>query len=145
MKYATSGYFYRSGQYEYGKAITKASTGIAVADGLKQTSAQLDVLTTGVKAQGIALEAKAVGDAATTAIKYLKALPGRMKVVGTTKTNSLAAADLLQETPLSGTTGAMGIDATPAAGDFFIQEIISTGSAGQAVLYFIDPATLSSL
>lgn len=145
MKYATSGYFYRSGPHEFGKSKSKASTGIAVNDALKNDSGDLAVLTAGAKAQGVALEAKSVSDSATTAIKFIKAMPGRTKFVGTTKAGTLAAADLHSSVDLSGTTGAMGIAAdTTTNGDFTIDEIISTGAAGQAVLYFADPYQLNA-
>ena len=144
MKYATSGYWHRSGPVEFGKpAITTTANAIAIGDAIMSTSGALLVLTSGSKPVGISLEAKAATP--TTAIKYMKAFPGRTQWVGTAKSGTVAAADLHTLLDMVGTTGAMGIAADVSThDDFFVQEILSTGSAGQMVVSFADAAALNA-
>jgi hypothetical protein len=142
--YSTSGYWYRSGPQEFGTpAITTTGNAVAIGDAIMSSSGALLVLTAGNKPIGVSLEAKA--SSPTTAIKYIKALPGRTKWVGTAKSGTVAAADKHTLLDMVGTTGAMGIAAdTSSNDDFFVDEILSTGSSGQVVLYFADSATLNA-
>ncbi len=141
-----NGYHFRAGRWELGKRTTTASTAIAVADAVALSSGALVVLTTGVKNEGISLGTKALTSAATTAIQILKCYPGNTKFLATTKANNLAATDTGGYAPLSGTTGAMGIDATPASsGDWYIDRVLSTGTSGNALVIPNDPGTLNAL
>ena len=139
-----NGYHYRGGPYELDTKVAVTADAIDRADALKHTSGELTVLTAAAKNQGIALQAK---DASTAgSIQFLRIYPDRTKFLATTKANSLAAADLHQYAPMSGTTGAMGIDATPtAAGDWYIYSVISTGTSGDAIVVASDPGMLNAL
>ena len=103
-------------------------------------------MTTGIQSAGVALEAKLLADAATTAISYLKCHTPRTKFTAEIKTNSLAANEVGLLFALFGTTGAMGLDGTDAAGDdFFIDQVLVTGSSGRAAVVFAGPEHLDGV
>jgi len=141
-----SGFFYRGGAWELDKDGTTASTALAVGDGLTTTSGLLALLTASTKSTGVAFGTKLVGDAATTAIQYIRALPNRTRFVASPKNSSnLVATDLHAQVDLYGTTGAQGFDrAVTTNGGIFIRKVITTGTSGLAVVQFTDPITESS-
>ncbi len=141
-----SGFFFRGGPWELDKDGTTASTALAVGDGLTTTSGLLALLTASTKSTGSSLGTKLVGDSATTAIQYIRALPNRTRFLAQAKNSSnLVATDLHAQVDLYGTTGAQGFDrAVTTNGGIFLRKIISTGTSGQAIISFTDPITESS-
>lgn len=141
-----SGFFFRGGPWELDSDLTTASTALAVMDGLTTTTGKLALLTASTKATGVALGTKAVGDAATTAIQYIRALPNRTRFLAQAKNSSnLVATDLHAQVDLSGASGAQGFDrAVTTNGGIFLRKVLSTGTSGQAVVSFTDPITESS-
>ena len=141
-----SGFLFRGGPWELDKDGTTASTALAALDGLTTTSGLLALLTASTKATGVMLESKAVGDSATTAKQYIRALPGRTRFVASPKNSSnLVATDLHAQVDLYGTTGAQGFDrAVTTNGGILIRKVITTGTSGLAVVQFTDPITESS-
>ena len=136
-----NGYQYRSGPWETASKASTASTAIAVLDAVSLTSGQFVITTPGVKCEGVAMESKAVGDALTTAIQYIIAESGRTKWFAETKDGSLATTELGEDQEVQGASGSMGIDATvTTAADLYIHTVISTGTSGQALVIFADPA-----
>lgn len=136
-----SGYLYRGGPWELDTSTTTASTAIAVLDALMASSGALLVLTTGNKAEGVALESKALADTATTAKQFIMPMAGRTKWFAVVKAGSLASTEVKSFVDLSGTTGAMGLAAdTTTNNDYYIHKVISTGTSGTAIVKFPDPA-----
>lgn len=138
-----SGYRFVGGPYEIGEDTKVTADTIARGDALKHSSGQLTVLTAGTKNMGVSTGANA-GTAGT--IQYLRCYPDRTKFQATVKANSLAAADMHQYLPMSGLTGAMGVDATPTAGgDWFLYAVLVTGTAGECIVLPADPGQLNAV
>lgn len=142
-----SGFLFRGGPWELDKDGTTASTALAPLDGLTTTSGLLALLTASTKATGVSLGTKTVGDSATTAIQYIRALPNRTRFLAQVKNSAnVVATDLHAQVDLYGTTGAQGFDrAVTTNGGVFLRKILSTGTSGQAVISFTDPITESSI
>ena len=142
---ALNGFQYRSGPWDCDAQSSKASTAIAVLDALKAVSGVLLPLTTGVKNVGVALQAKAVGDATTTAIQYIKTSSGRTVFLAGEKraASALAATDAMDHHDIKGATGAQGFDSSATTNlDIYVESVITIGAAdvGQALIKFADPA-----
>jgi hypothetical protein len=142
---ALNGFQYRSGPWDCDEKLSTASTAIAVLDALKATSGKLLPLTTGVKNVGVALEAKAVGDAATTAIQYIKTSSGRTVFLAGEKraSSALAATDAMGHHDIKGATAVQGFDSSATTNlDIYVESVIIIGAVdvGQALIKFADPA-----
>ena len=138
-----NGYHHRSGPWDTNRRTSDASSAVAIGDALTTASGSLDVLVTTEAQTGVGLEAKTAADTATTALLFLKSIGSRTSFTAETKTNSLATTEVGLLLPLSGTTGAMGIDATDGAGDdFYVDQVLSTGTSGLAVVKFASPEYL---
>jgi hypothetical protein len=135
-----SGFHHKKGPYEFGNRGTTASTAIAVLDACITTSGLLALGAAGSKSTGVALGVKAVGDSATTAIDFVALYSGRTSFLATTKSGSLASTEVGGQFDMDGASGAMGFDAdTSTNSDVYIEQVISTGSAGNALVKFADP------
>lgn len=127
-------------------AGTTASTALAPLDALTTTSGLLALQTASTKTTGISLGTKLVGDSATTAIQYLRALPNRTRFTASPKNSSnLATTDLHKQVDYFGVSGAGGFDrAVTTNGGIYIHKVITTGTSGLAVVMMTDPITQSS-
>ncbi len=141
-----NGYHYRGGPWEMGKRGTTASEAIAIGDGLMMATGVLQVMTSTGQGSGVALGIKSGSDGTTAAINFLKCHMPRTKFTADVKTNSLASTEVGLLLPLSGGTGAMGIDGTDGSGDdFFIDQVLVTGSSGRAAVIFAGPEHLDGV
>ncbi len=141
-----SGFAFRGGPWELDKAGTTASTAIAMLDDLTTASGLLALGAASSKATGVSLGTKAVGDAATTAIQFIRALPARTRFTASPKNSSnLVATDLHAQVDTYGASGARGFDrAVTTNGDVMIQKVLVTGTSGLATVYFTNPISESS-
>mgnify|MGYP001591429640 FL=1 len=141
-----SGYLHRGGPWEVGTRLSTASTAIAVLDALKTTTGKTLPLTAGAKNDGVALALKTSGDTATTAVPYIRAFSGRTKWFAEDKVSNLVATLEGNYADLSGTTGAMGFDSAVTTNkDFYLHKVLLTGTSGNAVIVFSDPAYLNAV
>lgn len=141
-----SGFQFRGGPWELASDLTTASTALAPNDGLTTTTGKLALLTASAKATGVAFGTKLVGDAATTAIQYIRAFPFRTRFTASPKNSSnLAATDLHAQVDLYGASGAQGFDrGVTTNGGIGIKKVLVTGTSGLAEVTFTDPITESS-
>jgi hypothetical protein len=141
-----SGFLFRGGPWELDSALTTASTALAVLDALTTTTGKLALQTDSTKTTGVSLGTKASGDAATTAIQFIRALPNRTRFMAQAKnSSSLAATDLHAQVDYYGASGAGGFDrAVTTNGGVYLHKILSTGTSGQAVIMFTNPIPESS-
>ena len=122
------GFVYASGPWELDRTgATVASTAIAVLDALEQDSGQLSPAATNEEIVGVALEAKASGDATTNPVQILFATFGRTKFRAPREAGTLAAADRYLRVDLN---SADGLDAdTTTNGDFAVYARIDADTA----------------
>lgn len=142
-----SGFLFRGGPWELDSAPTTASTALAVNDALTTTTGKLALQTASAKTTGVSLGIKAVGDAATTAIQFIRALPNRTRFVASPKNSSnLVATDLHAQVDYFGVSGAGGFDrAVTTNGGLFLKKVLAIGTTlGLAEVMFTDPITESS-
>lgn len=148
---ALNGFQYRSGPWDCATRATKASTALGVLDGVKTVTGKLELATTGAKVDGVALQSKAAGDSATTAVQYIKSSSGRTVFVAGEKraSGSLAATDEGDLHDIKGATGAQGFDSSATTNkDLYIDKVLVAGDGdgdtddGQALIKFADPSYL---
>lgn len=138
-----SGYHYVSGPYDLDETNSDGTNAIATLDALKASSGVVLPLTTGVKAVGVSLETVAAL-ATATPVQHIVLDSGRTKFRAWVKTGTLATTEKHTTLDLSGTTGAMGIDAdTATEDDFYIEKVEVSGTSGRAIVKFTDPAYLN--
>lgn len=144
-----SGFTFKSGPWELDTIATPASTLLSVGDFIKINSGVAALFTTGSKNLGALLSGKVAADAATTAVQYIRALPHRTKFFATTKNGTLSATTSLKTTFRAYTAGAsatQGIDqAATTVCDLYVHKVLSTGTAGTAIVMCVNPADIDSV
>ncbi len=142
-----SGFYHCGGPLVLDKLGTTASTALAMGDALITTTGLLALQTASTKNTGVALGTKAVGDAATTAISYIRPVAGRTRFLCSPKNSSnLVATDVHGQFDYFGITGAGGFDrAVTTNGGVFLWRVRATGTTtGLAEGIFTDPDSESS-